>query len=328
MNVTWLFSTIGKRGYIADYLRQADPSVHIIGSGNNLFAPGFTSCNEAILLPAIHDPLYLPRVREIVQEHQVNAILSFSDPDVATLSTIREELAADGVACFFPGKETALFGYDKLETFHWAQKQGVHVPFTTNDPEVARKKIPFPLIRKPRFGSASVGVSVIYDTKDILPTLGDTTDYIYQERMIGQEVNIELCGDLDGRVMSVSAWRKLISRNGETQLAVTTRRQDLIDKALELGEKAKIIGPCDVDLIDCDGKLFLIEFNMRFGGGYPVSHLAGANFPEMLVRTQRGEYPPLHTEFQDEIFMMKTLQPFGGPMSQAEELFLAASHRT
>lgn len=326
MSVTWLFSTIGKRGYIADYFRQADPSVHIVGSGNNLFTPGYSSCDQAVLMPAIHDPEYLSKVREIVKSHKVDAILSFSDPDVANLSTIRQELAAQGVACFFPGHKTALLGYDKLETFRWAQEHGINVPFTTIDPDEALRKISFPLIRKPRFGSASVGVSVVYYSKDLLPTLGDTTEYIYQERVIGQEVNVELCGDLNGRVMSVSAWRKLISRNGETQLAVTTRRQDLIDKALEFGEKARIVGPCDVDLIDRDGQLFLIEFNMRFGGGYPVSHLAGANFPELLVRAQRGECPPLHTEYQDEIFMMKTLQPFGGSIGQAAEIFRVASH--
>ena len=45
----------------------------------------------------------------------------------------------------------------------------------------------------------------------------------------------------------------------------------------------------DVDVIDRDGELFLIEFNMRFGVRYPVSQLAGAGFPELLVRAQRGK---------------------------------------
>lgn len=321
MKVTWLFSTIGKRGYIADYLRQADPNVHIIGGGNNVLTPGFMSCDQAILLPAIHDPQYLSHIKEVVKTYKVDAILSFSDPDVAALSAIREDLSSLGVACFFPDRETAFFGFDKLATYHWAKKNGVAVPYTTIDPVEARDNIAFPLIRKPRYGSASIGVSVIVDPKDLLPSPGDSIEYIYQERIAGLEVNIELCGDLSGRVMSVSAWRKLISRNGETQLAVTTRRQDLIDKAIELGEKARIVGPCDVDLMDLSGKLYLIEFNMRFGGGYPVSHLAGANFLELLVKAQRGEIPPLHTGFQDEIFMMKSLHPFGGPMSQAADLF-------
>lgn len=319
-SVTWLLSTIGKRGYIADYLRQADPNVRIIGSGNNLFTPGFASCDQAVLLPPIDDPQYLSQVRELIHTHQINAILSFSDPDVAALSTIRPELTALGATCFFPGEETVLFGFDKLKTFLWAEKHGVTVPRTTADPEEART-LRFPLIRKPRFGSASVGISTIHHENELLPSKVDTTEYIYQERIEGQEVNVELCGDLSGRVMSVSAWRKIISRYGETELAITIRRQDLIDLALDLGEKARIIGPCDIDIIDHDGKLFLIEFNMRFGGGYPVSHLAGANFPALLVQVQRGESPPLHTGFLDEIFMMKQIQPFGGPLGQAAELF-------
>ncbi|MFY7876249.1 MAG: ATP-grasp domain-containing protein [Pirellula sp.] len=322
MSTTWLFSTIGKRGYIADYLRQADPNVHIIGSGNSLLTPGFASCDEAVLVPSIDDPQYLASVRELISTHNINAILSFTDPDVAKLSHLRDELSAQGVSCFFPDQETALFGFDKWETFLWAQKHGVTVPRTTTNPEEART-FPLPLIRKPRFGSASVGVSTIREIDDLLPTAEDTTPYIYQECIAGEEVNVELCGDLSGRLMSISAWRKLLSRNGETQLAITTRRQDLIDAALSLGEKARIIGPCDIDIIDRDGQLFLIEFNMRFGGGYPVSHLAGANFLELLVQTQRGETPPLHTKFLDEIFMMKNLQPFGGPIGKANELFHA-----
>ena len=80
--------------------------------------------------------------------------------------------------------------------------------------------------------------------------------------------------------MSLSCWKKLISRNGETELAVSLWRQDLIDFIQTLAAKLPIVGPCDVDVIDRDGELFLIELNMRFGGGYPVSQLAGAAFPQ------------------------------------------------
>ena len=321
MSVRWMFSTIGKRGYIADYLRQADPQAYIVGTGDSIFAPGFASCDQSVLLPSIRDSRYLSQVSELVSTLKINAILSFTDPDVAALSTIRTELSSRGVTCFFPDPDTTLFGFDKLETFRWAQKNGVSVPHTTTDPETARSELRFPLIRKPRFGSASVGVSIIQHAAELLPPKEDTTEYIYQELIAGQEVNIELCSDLNGRVMSVSAWRKLLSRNGETQLAITTRRKDLIETALSLGEKARIVGPCDIDIIDRDGQLFLIEFNMRFGGGYPVSHFAKANFLELLVQVQRGETPPLHTGFLDEIFMMKSIQPFGGPVGQAADFF-------
>ncbi|MBY0505420.1 MAG: ATP-grasp domain-containing protein [Bryobacteraceae bacterium] len=318
----WLFSTIGKRGYIADYLRDADPLAHITGSGSTKFTPGFTSCNETALMPDIASPEYLDAVRRVVREREINAILSFTDPDVAALSTIREELTAAGVRCFFPGRDVATMGFDKLETAKWTAQHGVTAPRTAADPQVALERIGLPLIRKPRFGSASVGVSVIRHANDLFPACHDERDYIYQDFIEGEEVNIELCGDLEGRPIGVSAWKKLLSRNGETELAVTVRRDDLIAHGLRLGELAQVIGPCDVDVIDRGGELFLIEFNMRFGGGYPVSHLAGAGFLELLVRVERGEHPPLDTGFAGDIFMMKTLRPFGGPMSAAEGIFL------
>lgn len=325
MKTNWLFSTIGKRAYIADYLREADPHVHIVGSGKTEFTPGFTSCDETVLMPDIASPGYRDAVRRLVATHHIDAILSFSDPDVAALSTMRAELAAGGVSCFFPGPELARMGYDKLETAGWASLRGIAVPATLVDPRRAIETLGLPLIRKPRFGSASIGVAIVRHERDLLPPQHDTTEYIYQEFIAGEEVNVEICGDLSGRPMGVSAWKKLLSRNGETELAVTQRRQDLIDYGIDLAEKARIIGPCDVDIIDREGRLFLIEFNMRFGGGYPVSHLAGAAFPELLIRAQRGEQPALHTSFAGDIFMMKTLRPFGGPLHQVDALLKASS---
>ena len=329
MKTNWLFSTIGKRAYIADYFREADPNVHIIGSGKTEFTPGFTGCDETVLMPDIDSPGYLAAVRRLVSSHRIGAILSFSDPDVAALSSIRAELTAAGVSCFFPGPDLARMGFDKLETAAWAARNGIAAPRTFLSAQEALETVGLPLIRKPRFGSASIGVATIRHERDLLPPQHDTTEYIYQELIAGEEVNVEICGDLAGCPMAVSVWRKLLSRNGETELAVTTRRQDLIDYALDLARRALIIGPCDVDIIDRDGRLFLIEFNMRFGGGYPVSHLAGAAFPELLVRAQKGEQPALHTEFAGDIFMMKTLRPFGGPLNQADALLLLkASFRT
>ena len=37
------------------------------------------------------------------------------------------------------------------------------------------------------------------------------------------------------------------------------------------------------DLINEQLKIYGIEINPRFGGGYPLSYLAGANFPKWII---------------------------------------------
>jgi carbamoyl-phosphate synthase large subunit len=150
----------------------------------------------------------------------------------------------------------------------------------------------------------------------LLPSRNDTTEYLYQEHIAGEELNVEACADQHGRLMSACCWRKLLSRNGETELAVTIQRPDLLAHGLRLAQLIGAVGPCDIDLIERGGLFYLIEFNMRFGGGYPVSQLAGAGFLERLLQAHRSQHVPLHTAYAPDIVMMKSLQPFGGPASR------------
>jgi carbamoyl-phosphate synthase large subunit len=45
----------------------------------------------------------------------------------------------------------------------------------------------------------------------------------------------------------------------------------------------------DVDLFIDGETVTVLEINPRFGGAYPVSHLAGAEFPRRIVAMLRGE---------------------------------------
>ena len=48
-------------------------------------------------------------------------------------------------------------------------------------------------------------------------------------------------------------------------------------------------GNMDCDFLERDGRMFLLEMNPRFGGGYPFTHMAGANHVGMLIDEHRGQ---------------------------------------
>lgn len=314
---TFLLSTIGKRGYIADYLRDADPDVRIVATGHDPYTPGFRHVDSAALVPSIWDPAYPSAVLDVVEREGVDAILTFADPDTVVMADLRAELTDRGVACFFNGPVTAERCFDKLKTAEWAASAGFPHPRTVASWEEARDVLGGSFVAKPRTGSASSGVLFIRPDEDS-SVLDPEVTYIFQERISGVEVNLEMLGDLEGRPIGLSTWRKHRSRHGETELAITFRDEALLEYATALSTAVGMVGPCDVDVMVVDGVNHLVEFNARFGGGYPTSHLAGARFPELLLAMARGEQPELSVTFEPDIFMMKSLQPFGGRVSERE----------
>lgn len=325
----WLLSTIGKRGYIADFLHERasarEDAVVVIGSGNDAFTPGFASCDMAALVPSIDDASYLDAVADLIEAYQIDCVVSLSDPDVATLSAARQRLTADGVNCFFPDPAGATLSFDKYHTYLWAQRVGFLSPPTSLD--ATSGDIGWPRVAKPRYGSASAGVVRLESPEDPAP---QRSDYIYQRWLSGTEVNLEVLSDQEGSPLRVCVWQKLRSRHGETELAVTVRAPELVDLALEVATHARIAGPMDVDCILTEDGPQIIEINARFGGGYPVSHLAKAGFMDALLDLAAGRRVELSTEYEEGVFMMKALRPFGGRLSDAPSLLRLSdsSHAT
>jgi carbamoyl-phosphate synthase large subunit len=51
----------------------------------------------------------------------------------------------------------------------------------------------------------------------------------------------------------------------------------------------KLLGPADVDVILTEVGPALLEINPRFGGGYPCSHMAGADFCGKVIAMRNGD---------------------------------------
>lgn len=314
-----LFSCIGRRTYMVDYFRpHLAKTDKIIGTSNSRWAIGFKACDLGVIMPDIKSPEYIPSLIGLCRQMEVKGLLSFFDPDVIRLAPHTDQLAAAGVGAVIPSEKVCEVSFDKYKTFLFLKERGFNTPITHLDlgdalRDISAQRLKFPLIVKPRCGFASQHIYRARDEDELRVFHRCAPGMIIQELISGEDYDFDICNNWKGEVLAVVPWRKLASRAGEVDRAVTCKNDELMELGVRLGAAVGHVGPMDVDLIKRDGRIYIIELNTRFGGGYPMSHAAGADFPRLIMSLLRGENPkPEVGNFQSDIIMMKDYLIHGG----------------
>jgi len=317
MNI--LLSTIGRRSYIAEFFRAAGV-INVIGTTDrhgldSEFTVGLLSCNKGYILPSIESQDYVNAVLELCKVENVGMICSLYDQDCHILSRHLDRFCNIGVVPFLPSPLVSDICFDKILTDRFLREMNLGSPevFTSIE-SFHSSSIRFPVTVKPRFGFSSLNMFTVKNNRELMGVF-DPEIHIIQEFMYGQEYSFDILTDLDGKVISCVIKRKLKMRAGETDQGITVRDDRLLDLAVMVGESLGHTGPLDVDLFVSEDKVYILEFNPRFGGGYPLSHAAGARFPELMIEVAQGKNPkPIIGQYQEDIVMMKDIQVITKPL--------------
>ena len=106
---------------------------------------------------------------------------------------------------------------------------------------------------------------------------------IIQQKINGQEYGLDVINNLTGDYINTSVKKKAAMRSGETDCAVTVDKPELKAVGEKLSGCLHHIANLDVDVFVDNEKIYVLEMNARFGGGYPFSHIAGVNLPQAIV---------------------------------------------
>lgn len=237
-------------------------------------------------------------------------MVPLNDLELPILADAYARFAAVGTTALVSAPEVVETCFDKWATARFLSQHRIPTPQTHLSVESALKawesgELTFPVVLKPRWGSASIGVELAYEPRELelgfelaKKRLGRTilasasrseASVLIQEKLEGQEIGLDVINDLSGQYRSTCARVKLGMRAGETDRARTVDTVELSELGRRIGEGLGHRGILDCDMFICDGKLSVLEMNPRFGGGYPFSHAAGANIPGALVRWLKGE---------------------------------------
>jgi carbamoyl-phosphate synthase large subunit len=266
----------------------------VLATDLSWFSSAFHDADESFLVPRITSPDFVPRMLEICEQQGVDLVVPTLDPELPVYAAARERFAAIGTTVAISSPEVAAIAGDKQHTHDWLVANGFPtvVQGTVDDVRTDPTAWPFPLMVKPRFGSASIGVARVNDMAELEAAAGDDADMIVQTLAAGTEHTIDLLAARDGRCLAAIPRKRIEVRAGEVSKGVTVRSPALV----ELAEKlcAALPGPFGALNVQVFvgaelGQLAVIEVNARFGGGYPLSYAAGADFPLALVQEALGQ---------------------------------------
>ena len=311
MNI--LLSCSGSRNYLIEYFKTA------LGSNGQVFVcdsnPDAVSLQEAdrgFILPRSSHPEYFDRLLAICQQHQIGLLISLNDLELPLLSQERDRFLEIGTIPLIASPTAIDICFDKWKTYQFLKLNNIPAPKTYRSLADALEAIvigelKFPLVVKPRWGTASIGIEFPQDSEELelayrlvrkrltrtILAAASSTDpdrcVLIQERIMGGEYGLDVINNLQGEYVTTFVKRKLSMRGGETDRAVTTNNPLLIEIGEKIGQNLQHIGNLDCDVLSGPNGYCVLELNPRFGGGYPFSHVAGANLPAALIAWVTGE---------------------------------------
>ncbi len=312
MNV--LLTCAGRRNYLVKSFREALSGRGMVFAADaSAEAPALQQADKSFILPKLNDTAYIDTLLTMCRRHSILLLVSLNDLELPILARHRARFLEVGTVPVISSPQVVDTCFDKWRTFNFLKACNLEAPNTylllaDARHALARGDVSFPVVVKPRWGTASIGIAYPHDDEELeldfrlaqkrLPrtllreiNASDPERCILiQKRLCGQEYGLDVVNDLEGHYVCTLVRQKVAMRAGETDRAKTVKSAWLERVGAVIGRKLGHIGVLDCDAIVEKDRCYVLDMNPRFGGGYPFSHIAGANLPAVLLAWVNREH--------------------------------------
>jgi len=310
-----LLTCAGRRNYLVRYFREALAGRGlVIAADASENAAALFEADRALVVPPVGHPDYIDVLVHVCVRHGVRLLVPLNDLELPLLSRERGRLLGVGAIPVVSAPDAVDLCFDKRRTAEHLAANGIATALTfvalgDAGAAIERGELRFPVVVKPRWGTASLGIEFPHDRRELelaYELVGRRVErsiiagasasdpgcsVLVQECLQGQEYGLDVVNDLLGRhVVTFVKWKHAM-RAGETDRAETVDHPELRALGERIAALVGHIGNLDCDVFMTSAGPVVLEMNPRFGGGYPFSHVAGANLPAALLAWARGEEP-------------------------------------
>lgn len=321
-------------------LMRTDPAVrsrwHTVGVDADPFSWGLYVADHAALVPPATDERYLDRLRELVEDHDIAAILPGSEPEAVLLAGASAQLPVPVIANraelmpLMADKQRAEaklreLGLNFIPSYPWERR------------EEAIERFSFPLFVKPTVGTGgSRGVHLVTSRAELdglSPFVSPQSRSIIQPYLGDgeSEYTVGVLSDQRGRVVdSIVIRRKLIGLSlldaksyGDHKATVSTgisqgfvvRRPEIQAYCESLAELLDSRGPLNLQLRIHEGEMYVFEIHPRFSGTTPIRASVGFNEPDLLLRNVLYDEPLGRVSYREDMAAIRAYEHVLVPVS-------------
>ena len=306
-----LITSAGKRVALTRYFKDTlhrffpDAKVYTTDMNPSMAPAGYVS-DGCIKVPRVTDKEYPNLLLKICETNDIGLVIATIDTELLLLADLKKEFAQRGIQIMVSERSFVEMCRDKRNTSAFFENHGVRVP-----KEVDKYHPLSPLFAKPYDGSLSTNLHYIKNAEDLTQEILDDPKLLFMEyidKKVYKEYTVDMYFGKDNKVKCIVPRERIEIRAGEINKGRAEKNEILYFLKEKLGYIEGCVGCICVQLFfhpetkDMVG----IEINPRFGGGYPLTYMAGGNFPELLIREYfLGEDVEYFDNWKDGMLMLR-----------------------
>ena len=247
-------------------------------------APAAYVSDRCFAVPCVKSPEYPDILLSLCREHGVGMVVPTIDTEIMVLAALKERFAKEGIHVIVGDTSFVGLCRDKRNTGAFFESRGIRVPHS-----IDKHHPTFPLFAKPYDGSLSTNLHFITKPEELTDDILHDDKLLFMEyidRKVYKEYTVDMYFGRDHEVKSIVPRERIEIRAGEINKGRTAKNAIVPYLKERLAHTDGCVGCICMQLFfhpdtrDIVG----IEVNPRFGGGYPLTYMSGANYPELLIR--------------------------------------------
>jgi carbamoyl-phosphate synthase large subunit len=309
-DINVLVLSAGRRVELIKCFKHAASELKIAGSVVAVdcsdTAPALYFADKYRLVPRIDSGRYVDAVIEVCREESISLIVPTIDTELLLLAENKEKIEKEtGARLLISDLPVIQVCRNKLNTQRFMEEHGFKVPHLYTGEELESDNISFPLFVKPIDGSSSIDTYKVENREQLNAILTLVKDPMVQDYMEGEEYTIDVFLDFGSNIITMVPRLRMATRSGEIAKGRIVKDTEIIEDVTRLMNELKPVGHITVQCRKTDRGIEYIEINPRFGGGAPMSIMAGADSCRNLYRLLRGEVLTYNDDYRENVVFLR-----------------------